>query len=655
MRIASNMMSYNFLRSLNKSLEKENTLQQQLADGKAIHRPSDDPVNTVRDLHYTSNQVQNEQFQSNLSTAQSWMENTDNVMSDLSSIMIKTKELVVSADNTKTTDALNTIGAQIDGMINQVVQLGNTKIGARYLFGGQNDSTQPFTRTTIKDPNSDLTREVVLYSGDTDKMSMAIQSGAANPAEDSVNITGIDAFGPVDTVYGKKTMQVLNQLLDIKNELKKTNAVSQTNSRGGIGTVGGAYTGSGYQNFSVRIDEVDHGAVSPTTGQVTKASYSMDGGVTWTSATVDSTTSTNASIVSLTNGVSFNITNSIQNKPYYTDAAVPPTINVDATGVHADVYSFRVPQTAFNIAPSNGSSGVAEIAGTYNGSGSTKYTLKANSVDSSGNITDASYSIDNGASWTHLSNYGVYAGNISGPMPSVTGDGSNSFDITVNPGGVDATNGLITGVTVTMGGPPPTPVSGVNVSYELTKNTDSGYSNYTSVITLPTGEVVRIPASKDTKENDKFVITGSATPVVKRSGNITDFTLPNGVHLKVSNQTAGGTTAKTIGGDTYSFTLPQGTGPDVTWLSQVATQQVDDIHTRQLQAQTNIGTRMATYQMAANILQNQNTVIQSDVAGAEDLNVPQAITDFNTAQNVYRSALAIGAKMMQKSLIDFLS
>jgi len=557
MRIADNMQTYSFLRSLNKSQQRENSIQEQLSDGKTIHRPSDDPIKAVRSLRYNTSSSTNTQYTRNLQDAQSWMNSTDGAMSSLSSIMIKANELVISADDTKTPDELATIGKQIDEMVNQIVQIGNTKVGSRYIFGGQNDSTAPFTRITVKDPNSDATQEVVAYSGDDSKISMKIQSGATNANQDSVNLTGADVFGPVTNVYGTQTVSALNRLLDIKSELQKTSTVSQTNTAGGIGSVTGTYTGEGFTNFNVRIDQVDGGAATGI-GHVTGASYSTDGGNTWTNlaaADVNTTSNTavsaSATTLTLPSGISFTITDSAKNTPYYTDAASTVINQTTTAGVvtagtaHADVYTFRVPQTAASITQSNTTGGAAVLAGTYSGTGSTAYSVRITSTDATGQVTGAEYSTDKGASWA-----------------------------TVGASG--------TTTAITAGSP--------------------------SVITLTNGVKLNIAAS---------------------SGTTTD--------------------------DTYSFWVPQGKGGDAKWLSGVATNYVQDDHSMQLKAQTKLGTRMSMYEMASNIMTNQGQIIQTDLSNNESIDMAQAITDFTTSQTVYKSALSVGAKIMSKSLVDFIS
>jgi len=640
LRISSNMMRYNFLRSLNDSMETQNTLQEQLSDGKSLHRPSDDPVRAVRDLTYKTSQVLNEQYTQNLQDAQSWMENTDGVMSDLSSVMIKVKELVVSADDTKPTDALNTIGAQIDGLINQVVSLGNTKIGDRYLFGGQNDSTQPFVRTTIKDPNSDLTKEVVIYNGDNSRISMPIQAGAVNPTQDSVNLTGTDVFGAEKTIYGQKTLSVLNNLLEIKNELRKTSTVTQTNSAGGTGTVGGKYTGAGYANYDIKIKNAD------ATGHVTSVAYSKDGSE-WTDIPVDNATNpttipsiniaNNPAKIVFADGVTFSIADNTNNK----------SETADANGtIHADVYSFRVPQDAFDVAQSNASGGAATITGTATNTESIPNSVRIDDIDSSGQVTAASYSSDGGSTWTSLSNYNVTQTNSSGSAATVTGN-LTAGPYTVAITGVDE-NGKITEIN----GDP-----AINITYDITTDTDTGKTSSTANIQLATGVVLHIPTNTANKTTDTYTVIAKSNSFITTTGTSTEIKLPSDTTISgLSGLTMTiAANSKNMVNDAYSFDLPQGNGPDVEWLSSVATQYVSDDHNLQLKSQTNLGARMSMYEMAYNMLLNQNTVIQTDIANTEDIDMAKAITDFNTAQNIYRSALAVGGKIMPTSLVDFLS
>lgn len=230
MRITNGMISSNFLNSLNKSLERQTTLQEQLADGKSIHRPSDDPVRVARSLYFNTNLTNNEQYTQNVKDAVSWMDTTDGILSDVSSVMIKTQELVTGADGSKPTEALNAIGQELNGLIDSITQMSNSQIGDRYLFSGQMDKTLPLERKMITNTDTGEMVEVVVYKGDLNKISMPLQNGLVNPDRDSINLTGAEVFGPVETINTLDengnpttvvTLPVLNNLLQIKNELLK--------------------------------------------------------------------------------------------------------------------------------------------------------------------------------------------------------------------------------------------------------------------------------------------------------------------------------------------------------------------------------------------------------------------------------------------------
>ena len=342
MRITNNMIVNSYLTSFNSAMERQNKLQEQLSDGKAIHRASDDPVRAVRSLKYNTNLAENEQFTQNVKDAVSWMETTDSAISELNSIMIRARELVVNADGSKPAEALQALGKELDGLIDAAVTIGNTQIGDRYLFAGQMDKTLPLTRQTIKNAAGESV-EVVVYNGDNNKISMPVKTGLVDPSQDSVNLTGVEAFGPAETMTDATTgntvttLKTLNDLIKVKNELLKTSSITQSNANGGTATVGGTYTGT-ETNVVVRIDAVD-GA----TGKVTDAYFSTNGGTDWTQAVAD--TSTDPTTFTLTG------------------LGVTTQIATKAANASNNTYSFRIPYSS--AAPDTtwlGSTGLAAVA-----------------------------------------------------------------------------------------------------------------------------------------------------------------------------------------------------------------------------------------------------------------------------------------------------
>ncbi|MDT8903897.1 flagellar hook-associated protein FlgL [Anaeroselena agilis] len=229
MRIANSTIIYNFLSSLNKSQQRMNKYQEQLSDGKIVHRPSDDPVRAIRSLRLNTDLMTNEQYTQNAKDAQSWMNQSDSSLDGVVSVLERARELVIDAVSANPEIAYTTAATEINGLINQAVSQANAQSGDRYIFAGQQDKVAggPFERKTItvNIAGVDTPTEVVVYKGDDNKISMRIQPGAANPNQDSVNVTGEDVFGPMTTVQDSVTGEIytvstaFRDLLAIKDQL----------------------------------------------------------------------------------------------------------------------------------------------------------------------------------------------------------------------------------------------------------------------------------------------------------------------------------------------------------------------------------------------------------------------------------------------------
>ncbi len=152
MRVASMMMTGRYLKQLNRTYESQTKLMEQ-SDGDKLHRPSDDAVGYSKFLRYSSNKVENEQYQANVKTAISWMRNSDSALSDMSD---RIKTVVVKANaaqGTNTESDMKAISSEMLVQVQQAVSDANAQIGDRYLFSGQNDLIQPYEMSVGADSN----------------------------------------------------------------------------------------------------------------------------------------------------------------------------------------------------------------------------------------------------------------------------------------------------------------------------------------------------------------------------------------------------------------------------------------------------------------------------------------------------------------------
>lgn len=143
-RVASTQNVYNYQKSLNEASKRQSDLLEQ-GDGSKLHRPSDDSVAYSKYLRYQISDNENTQYQENVDTAISWMKTSDSALVSMTDIQTTFKEKTVAAANdTNNTNDMQAIAKEMMAEIQQLVSLGNTQQGDRYVFAGQSDTTMPF-------------------------------------------------------------------------------------------------------------------------------------------------------------------------------------------------------------------------------------------------------------------------------------------------------------------------------------------------------------------------------------------------------------------------------------------------------------------------------------------------------------------------------
>lgn len=180
MRISSTMMSNNYLKQLNGTYEQYSKLMEQ-ADGSKLHRASDNAVGYSKYLRYQNNQISNEQYQSNVSTASSWMKNADAALVNVTDLLQTFKAKVEQGSNSTNNESdMKDIAKELLANVQEQVADLNTQIGDRFLFAGQKDTTMPFEISADK-----------MDRGDTftlDEKQSAFFSGATGWGEENTTV-----------------------------------------------------------------------------------------------------------------------------------------------------------------------------------------------------------------------------------------------------------------------------------------------------------------------------------------------------------------------------------------------------------------------------------------------------------------------------------
>ena len=144
MRVSSGLMMGRYVKQINKSYENQAKLMEQ-SDGSNLHRPSDDSVKYSKYLRYQNSNTENLQYQDNVKAGISWMRTADAAAVNMTEIYTTLKEKTIDAANDTNGELdLKAIAKEFKAKLYEIVSLGNTQQGDRYVFSGQSDLTQPF-------------------------------------------------------------------------------------------------------------------------------------------------------------------------------------------------------------------------------------------------------------------------------------------------------------------------------------------------------------------------------------------------------------------------------------------------------------------------------------------------------------------------------
>jgi flagellar hook-associated protein 3 FlgL len=136
------------LATLQQQQEKVYNLQQQVSSGMRINAPSDDPVSAQQALDMKVLIAANDQYSRNISTGKTWLAQMDSTLSDMNSVMVRARELATQmANGIYDASARQNAANEIEGLKEQLISLGNTQIGGKYIFGGFVSDQPPFVTT----------------------------------------------------------------------------------------------------------------------------------------------------------------------------------------------------------------------------------------------------------------------------------------------------------------------------------------------------------------------------------------------------------------------------------------------------------------------------------------------------------------------------
>ena len=207
MRISSNTIYDAGVSAMQQQSAKLLQAQQQIATGRRILTPADDPIGAAQALQVTQSQTMNAQYSTNAGSASDSLTLEESVLGSITSLLQDVKTIAVNAGN----GALNSkdraiLATDLSGRYQQLLALANTVDGnGQYLFSGYQGGVRPFTERA---PG------MVDYNGDQGQRLIQI----SNSEQLAVSDAGADVFQRIPNAGGGyqdvfKTIDDLAQLL----------------------------------------------------------------------------------------------------------------------------------------------------------------------------------------------------------------------------------------------------------------------------------------------------------------------------------------------------------------------------------------------------------------------------------------------------------
>lgn len=194
--------------------------QNQMATGKQVVRPSDEPNRVATIARLNSLQARHDNYMSNMDLVKARFGTEEGAVSSAVQVMYRVKELTVQASNDTVSPAdRQAIATELEGMREQLLSLANTRDNSgNYLFAGSRVGVPPF-----ESPADDPLASPV-YQGDKTRMEVMIGDQRSLP----INRPGAEVFGRVlradgaGQVEGVGFFQAFDELIAGVRESKLT-------------------------------------------------------------------------------------------------------------------------------------------------------------------------------------------------------------------------------------------------------------------------------------------------------------------------------------------------------------------------------------------------------------------------------------------------
>jgi len=238
MRITTQMMYSQFNANLQTTADSLYKEDEQIATGKKLNRPSDDPA-AVSSI--TSEKAQLGAFasyQDAISSATLLLNATNSALDNLHSLIVNAKQIGTNATSASPQD-LATFATMIDNVINSTIGVANTKVGDKYIFSGYG-TNQPAVDTTTGALTATSTNNLI---------STQINTGV------SVNVN-VTAAGLISSVAPLDNTTIIGAMSSLKTAIQANDQTGIQTSLAALDTLSASAVSS-QSDIGVRLNRIN--------------------------------------------------------------------------------------------------------------------------------------------------------------------------------------------------------------------------------------------------------------------------------------------------------------------------------------------------------------------------------------------------------------
>lgn len=206
MRVPTNTLSENIIRQIQNLSSQQTKLQTQVATGQRIFQPEDDPTAVGRVLNLESEQREIAQYVNNLDRALEISQASFSALQQIKKASDRAGEIAVLGAGAQSSEATAAFAQEVDQLIEQTLQVANTKLRKDYVFAGTAVDAAPFTVTR----NGAGQVTAATYAGNSSRAAIQVSEVASvTPGTAGATNTGLRDF--------------LNQLVALRDALATNN------------------------------------------------------------------------------------------------------------------------------------------------------------------------------------------------------------------------------------------------------------------------------------------------------------------------------------------------------------------------------------------------------------------------------------------------